>query len=86
MGICSMVVHTKPENIQSVSQALTALEGVEVHAQSKEGKLVVSIDHPEPEVCSRSMMEMQNIPGVVNASLIYEYFEEPAFEKPEEVT
>lgn len=86
MGICSMVVHTKPENIQSVCQALEAMEGVEVHAQSKEGKLVVCIDHPEPKVCSRSMMEMHNVPGVINASLIYEYFEEPEFEKSEEVT
>lgn len=75
MSICSLVVHAKPEKMESVTRALEALEGVEVHAQSEQGKLVVSIDHPEREVCSRSMMEMHSVPGVINASLIYEYFE-----------
>ncbi len=76
MSICSLVVHTKPENVSTVSEHLIKMDGVEVHAATEAGKLVVTIDHPERQVCSANMMAMQNVPGVISASLIYEYFEE----------
>ncbi len=76
MSICSLVVQARPENLASVSENLSAMEGVEIHASSEAGKLVVTIDHPQREVCSQTMMDMQNIPGVLSSSLIYEYFEE----------
>ncbi len=76
MSICSLVVQARPENLASVSENISAMEGVEIHAGSEAGKLVVTIDHPRREVCSQTMMDMQNIPGVLSSSLIYEYFEE----------
>jgi nitrate reductase NapD len=76
MSICSLVVQARPENLSSVSGDLSTMQGVEVHASSEAGKLVVTIDHPQREVCSQTMMDMQNIPGVLSSSLIYEYFEE----------
>jgi nitrate reductase NapD len=76
MSICSLVVQARPENLSSVSGDLSTMQGVEVHASSEAGKLVVTIDHPHREVCSQTMMDMQNIPGVLSSSLIYEYFEE----------
>jgi periplasmic nitrate reductase NapD len=83
MSICSLVVRARPENLTAVSDTLANMEGVEIHASSEAGKLVVTIDHPEREVCSRTMMEMQNIPGVLSSSLIYEYFEENPHNDPE---
>ncbi len=59
-----------------MSENLSAMDGVEIHASSEAGKLVVTIDHPQREVCSQTMRDMQNIPGVLSSSLIYEYFEE----------
>ncbi len=78
MSICSMVVHSKPENLDPVIVSLNEMEGVEVRARDERGKLVVLIDHPERSVIADSMMEMNNIDGVLNTSLIYEYFEEDA--------
>jgi len=76
MSIYSVVIHTKPENINPVSSALENIKGVELHAASDLGKLIVTLDHPDRAYCSDTLMGFHNIPGVINSSLIYEYFEE----------
>jgi len=76
MSIYSVVIHTKPENISSVSTDLEKIKGVEVHAVNEKGKLVVTLDHPDRGYCSETLMSFHNIPGVLNSSLIFEYFEE----------
>ena len=76
MSIYSVVIHTKPENINSVSEALEKIEGVELHATSELGKLIVTLDHPDRAYCSDTLMGFHSIPGVLNSSLVYEYFEE----------
>ncbi len=80
MSICSLVVYTRPENVDSVGDSLALLEGVEVHARGENGKLVVTIDHPERRFCSDTMMHMSTMDGVINTALIYEYFEEDDIE------
>jgi nitrate reductase NapD len=76
MSIYSLVVHTKPENIESVSEQLQQKQGVNVHGINEKGKIVVSLDHPDRGYCSDTIMSFHNIPGVLNSSLIYEYFED----------
>lgn len=76
MSICSMVVHSRPENLDPIVVSLNQMEGVEVCARDERGKLVVLIDHPKRQVIADSMMDMNKIDGVLNTSLIYEYFEE----------
>lgn len=76
MSICSMVVHSRPENLDPIIVSLNQMEGVEVRARDERGKLVVLIDHPKRQVIADSMMDMNKIDGVLNTSLIYEYFEE----------
>lgn len=76
MSIYSVVIHTKPENLDSVSAELEKIKGVEIHGSSDKGKLVVTLDHPDRSYCSDTLMGFHNIPGVLNSALIYEYFEE----------
>jgi nitrate reductase NapAB chaperone NapD len=52
------------------------MTGVEVRQRDQRGKLIVLIDHPQRQVVSDTMMDMYKIDGVLNTSLIYEYFEE----------
>ena len=84
MSIYSLVVHTKPENIESVATVLRETEAVELHGINEKGKLVVSLDHPDRNYCSDTMMGFHNIPGVLNTSLIYEYFEDNNIDKDED--
>ncbi len=76
MSIYSLVVHTKPENIEAVTANLKAVEAVEVHGINEKGKIVVSLDHPDRNYCSDAIMGFHEIPGVINSSLIYEFFED----------
>ncbi len=75
MSICSLVVYSKPENVPLVEKQISALEGVEINADSGDGRLVVSIDHPDRTHCSKMIMDMSAMKGVLNTSLIYEYYE-----------
>ncbi len=75
MTICSLVVYASEAKAGAVEEQLLKIEGVEVHARDPAGKLVVTIDHPDRVHCSESIMEMSRMPGVLNAALVYEYFE-----------
>ncbi len=85
MSICSLVVHSRPENLDTVEKTLNSMVGTEVRARDELGKLVVLIDHPKRQVVADTMMSMATVDGVLNTSLIYEYFEEEPELEPESV-
>ena len=76
MTICSLVVQAKPQQLETVKQSLNSMDGVEIHAQSEHGKLVLTIDHPSRGYCSEVMTNMTRIDGVMSTSLVYEYQED----------
>ena len=76
MSIYSVVIHTKPKNLTSVSTELLKIKGVEIHGENEKGKLVVTLDHPDRGYCSDTLMSFHNIPGVLSSALIFEYFED----------
>jgi nitrate reductase NapD len=76
MTICSLIIQALPETITPVSEVLTQMEGVEVHIKDDSGKIIVTIDHPDREYCSKAMTEMTAIDGVMSTSLVYEYQED----------
>lgn len=76
MSIYSVVIHTMPENLESVSKELLKIQGVEIHGESNKGKLVVTLDHPDRGYCSDTLMGFHNISGVLSSALIFEYFED----------
>lgn len=76
MTICSLVIQALPDQLKTVSQSLMSMEGVEIHAQTDEGKMIVSIDHPSRSYCGNTMTKMTRIGGVMSASLVYEYQED----------
>ena len=62
-----------------------AYDGIEIHAATDDGQLVVTLDQPDEGKAAETLFSLQNIDGVLNASLVFNYFEETA--KPiEEVT
>ncbi len=82
MPICSFVVQAKPQHAEAVSRNLNDMDGVEVHAQNEHGKMVVTIDHPDREYCGSVIIDMNRINGVMSASLVYEYQEDPENQLP----
>jgi len=76
MNICSMVVHARPERLDNVRGTLSAMPGVEVHAESDAGKLVVTIENDDRMALTETLMGMNNVEGVLSAALVYEYNEQ----------
>lgn len=76
MTICSLVIHAQPEHLTPVTKHLESFQGVEIHATTETGKMIVSIDHPDRRHCSDVMTDMTRITGVMSTSLVYEYQED----------
>ncbi len=81
MSISSFVIHSRPENIESVRDALNLMNGVEVHAITEEGRLVVTVDQPDNGEAVETFSKFGELDGVLSSSLIYNYFENDTAEK-----
>lgn len=75
MNISSLIVHADPAAGPNLSLELAALPGVEVHAVSAEGKLIVSIES-DSEGDTTDMFEfIGRMNGVLSVSLVYQQTE-----------
>ena len=75
MSISSLVIQTRPENVANVESTLSAMNGVEVHTTTKEGNLAVTVDLPEDAQAADAFSRFAEIKGVINTSLIFNYFD-----------
>lgn len=69
--IASLIVHTHPELLEAVKTNLLRLPHLEVHQQSPQGKLVVVLEAEHEQNILDNLNAIQNLPGVLNAVLIY---------------
>ncbi len=76
MSISSLVLMARPEDVDAVRERVLEIEGVEVHATSEEGRIVVTVDHPEPRKASEVLMLLSDTEGVIKAALVYNYLED----------
>lgn len=75
LSISGVLVHAQPAQLERVKQRLRALPGVEIHADSPEGKLVVTIEELTENINGAGIMRLSEIEGVLSASLIYHQLE-----------
>ena len=75
MNIAGVVVHARPEKLEGVEAQLLGLPGVEVHATADDGRMVVTVEDEAPRLAD-TVMGLQDVDGVLSASLIYHHFEE----------
>ncbi|PRY25171.1 periplasmic nitrate reductase chaperone NapD [Aliiruegeria haliotis] len=76
MNICGCLVHAAPDMVESVARAASAMDGVEIHARTDDGRLVVVVEDVEGSLASETIMAMHQIPGVVSLALTYHHFED----------
>ena len=75
LNICGCLVHTRPEKAESISEAIEALPGCDVHA-IENGRIVVTVEDTDEKLASDQIMELHQIPGVLTVTLTYHHFEE----------
>jgi periplasmic nitrate reductase NapD len=72
LHIASLVVHSTPRRLPSVSEAIAVLPGAQIHASSAQGKLVVTLEAPSSEAMTAAVARVQQVDGVLSAALVYQ--------------
>ena len=75
IGICGVLVHAKPASVGLVREALEQLPGVEVHAATDDGRMVVTVEDQGDKRVVETITGFHDIKGVLSASVIYEHSE-----------
>ena len=76
--VAGLVVHATPQALERVAQAIGQRDGARVHAQSPDGKLVVTLEAAASEAIAATVDDIQRIEGVLAASLVYQHSESAA--------
>ncbi len=84
MNICGVLVHARPDNTEAVKERLVQLAGVEVHGINEDGRMVVTLEEDDEGRMADTLLGLQQLEGVISASMIYHHSEEDEA-TPEEV-
>ena len=71
--ISSLVVHVVPDRLAEVENQLLNIGDLQVHGTHPSGKLVVTLEAPGAGEILDHIAQIQQIPGVINASLVYQH-------------
>ncbi|MEJ1156684.1 chaperone NapD [Prosthecomicrobium sp. N25] len=80
MNVIGVLVHVQPFDEIAITEMLRRLPGVDVHAATRDGRLVVTATDADGRYASDSLMAMNQIPGVLDTALVYHAFEPEAAE------
>ena len=73
MNISSAIVHVVPARLDEACVALAGMPGVEIHARSPLGKVVVTLEDDDTESAANSYLALHGIPGVASVAMVYQY-------------
>lgn len=76
MNISSIIVHTYPQEKEVMQAKLAEMPGVDVHAAMDDGRIIITVEDTPVSVPSDTLMEVQNMKGVVSAAMVYNYSDE----------
>lgn len=76
LNICGILVHAQPGRMNEVRAELLTLPGVEIPLDHADGRMVVVVDEPQGSPAGEALMRIQNVAGVLSASLVYQHIEE----------
>lgn len=70
--IVSLIVNAFPQHLDSVSRAIAALPGAEVHQTDHHGKLVVVLEAPTQGEVGALANAISGIPHVLSAAMVFQ--------------
>ena len=74
--IASLMVQARPEHIPALTPELNAISGVEVHASSAAGRMVVTVEADDDQHLLDLITAIQMTERVINACLVYHQVED----------
>jgi nitrate reductase NapD len=75
MNIAGLLVHAHPARRDAVRRRLAGLSGVEVHAASQDGRLIVTVEDTDDAPAADTVLALHRMEGVLSAAIVYHHFE-----------
>ena len=76
INVCGVLVFTQPKYLDDVKLNLEQIEGVEVHAVTGNGRLVVTVEKDDQQQTGDVLNKVQTLDHVISASMVYQYFDQ----------
>ena len=73
LSISSAVLRVKPARLAEMRTKLESMPGVEIHAATDDGRIVVTIESTETAGAADTYVALNTLDGVLSANLIYQY-------------
>ncbi len=73
MNISSAILHVAPARFAEARAALLAMTGLEIHAESPEGKMIVVLEDDDLESAANKYVALHGVPGVASVAMVYQY-------------
>jgi len=73
MDIASAVVHAVPGRAGEVRAQLERLRGVEIHAETADGRFIVTAEDTAAGSAADAVVQFHRLDGVLSAAMIYQY-------------
>lgn len=75
MNISSLIVDVQPAHLLSAQVTLSAWPGIDVHAATPEGKLIVTIETDTDGETTDTFSRIAAVAGVMSVAMVYHQFE-----------
>jgi nitrate reductase NapD len=72
-NISGVLVRARLDDLDRVRRALTELPGVEIHGQSEDGRLIVTVEDSDARRSAETVTSFEHIDGVLSAALVYQH-------------
>ncbi len=76
INVCGVLVFALPEHIKAVRKKLEGEDGVEVHAATENGRLVVTVEKDDQQQTGELLNRIQTLDHVISVSVVYQYFDQ----------
>ena len=86
MDIASAVVHAVPGRSAEVRAQLERLRGVEIHAETPDGRFVVTAEDTPAGSAADAIMRLHTLDGVLTAAMVYQYCDDEKRDDREKAT
>ena len=73
MNVSSVILRALPEKLRGVRSGLAALPGVEIHADTNDGRFVLTLEDGDGYTPADVFLKLNELDGVISASLVYQY-------------
>ena len=71
MNVVSLLIHSRPGWNNQIENQLSNLAGTEIHACTQDTRWVVTVESDSDDTLSQTILQMQNIEGVLSAAVVY---------------